>query len=58
MCGWLLPLVAEGLEGLSSLLVDLRALLRLRQLSRGQLLALVVGGTLRLASLLESVSIC
>lgn len=48
-------LVAKGLESLSGLLVHLRRLLRLGKLSCGQLLALVVGSALRLASLLESV---
>jgi hypothetical protein len=54
-CGWPLFLVAVGFEGLCRLRVDLRALLRLRQLSLGQLLALVVGGTFGLAPLLQAV---
>lgn len=46
-------LVAEGLEGLGRLVVDLGVLLRFGQLALGDPLALVVGGTLGLAALLE-----
>jgi len=47
-------LVTKRLEGLGGLAVDSRVLLGFRQLSLGELLALVVGGTLGLAALLES----
>lgn len=49
-----LRLVAEGLEGLRRLLVDLGVLLRVGELALSDLLALVVGSTLGLAALLES----
>jgi hypothetical protein len=45
-------LVTEGLESLGCLAVDLGVLLRLGQLALGQLFALVVSSTLRLAALL------
>lgn len=51
---WSLSLVTEGSKGLRRLGVDLGGLLRLGKLSGGELLALVVGSALRLASLLES----
>jgi hypothetical protein len=47
-------LVAERLESLGCLAVDLGVLLGVGQLTLRQLLALVVGGTLGLAALLES----
>lgn len=50
----LLSLVAELLESLGGLVVDLGALLGLGKLAGGDLLALVVGGALGLAALLES----
>lgn len=50
----LLSLVAELLESLGGLVVDLGALLGLGKLASGELLALVVGGALGLAALLES----
>lgn len=49
-----LRLVAEGLEGLRRLLVDLGVLLRVGELALSDLLALVVGSALGLAALLES----
>lgn len=48
-------LVAQGLESLLRAFVHLGVLLRIGQLSLGNLLALVVGGTLGLAALLQSV---
>lgn len=50
----LLSLVTELLESLGGLVVDLGALLGLGKLAGGELLALVVGGTLGLAALLET----
>jgi hypothetical protein len=52
-----LSLVAVGLESLRGLGVDLRRLLRLGELPRGELLALVVGGALGLAPLLEPITV-
>lgn len=50
-------LVAEGLEGLRRLLVDLGVLLGVGDLALSDLLALVVSGTLGLAALLKSVAV-
>jgi hypothetical protein len=48
-------LVAISRKGLRSLLLGAGVLLRLGQLSGGNLLALVVGGSLGLSSLLQTV---
>ena len=50
-------LIAVVRESLGSLVVDLGVLLGLGQLSLGKLLALVVGGRLGLAALLQSIKV-